>query len=132
MPPMLPAAEESPWSLDAPANRFIKVGRRYPRQHFATVKLENLTGLTFIYDNRAGSLRSIHGHTAQSPVAQFRGDPETHPTRDLICLYVPLAAGDRITAIGALEGFSIPESAHEVPACPQQILVCLSSSSVTT
>jgi hypothetical protein len=127
VPPMLPAVEESPLSLADRHNTFIKVGRRYPHEHFATVKLEkNLTGLTFIYDNRGGSVRAIHGHTAQRPVAQCYGHPEADDTEDLIYLYVPLAAGDRITAIGALEKPTITETLQdEVPSSSHQILVCL-------
>lgn len=131
VPPMLSAREDHERRSQDLSNTFRMVGRRYPDQHFATVQLENVTGLTFIYDNRAGGVRAVHGHTADRPVAHFYGPPETHLTRDLIFIYVPLAGGDRITAIGGVELVSIPTAEDEVPSCPHQILVCLYYSSAT-
>lgn len=77
---------------------FRFVGPADGRSHFYTVRLGQVTGLTFFM--RGGGLLHIHDHTAESPLAELPASCTSQRTMDFVCtIYVPLAAGDRLTAI---------------------------------
>ncbi|ETS84938.1 hypothetical protein PFICI_02963 [Pestalotiopsis fici W106-1] len=65
-----------------------------------TIDLQKITGLTFFY-NQVGRLYWIHGHTTTEVTAKNAFDKVHKVVKSSLCwTYVPIAKGDRITAIG--------------------------------
>lgn len=90
----------SPLRSDISGDMFPIAGSLDERSRFCTITLGQLTGLTFVMSD--GHPLFVHGHTAASPRAELPASFTSHRSRNHLCsIYVPLSAGDCITAMGA-------------------------------
>lgn len=85
---------------------FTVIGKLSRHAHIRTIKLENLTGLTFFILHN-GEVAGMHGHTAEAPYANHRDIFRARNERleNYFYVYLPLAPGDYITKVGTREKF---------------------------